>query len=188
MVLRKLQKMMNCKVAIIVGPEVGNEYESLRQTLEYFGAKVMVFHVGRPNDFIQVISGRALKGLNVSYIVFCFHGIKNEFVMPELHPDSYQKKEIPGNFGWQQIQKFSRFRKEVILTNACTLGTPKMANTLKIANVQAYIAPEKEVDGNAALLFFIRFFYEILDRKKSFPEAFAIAQSINEETEHFLLY
>ncbi len=175
------------KVAIIIGPEIGNEYEALRQTLECFGAIVVVFYIGRPSDFIQIINGRALKGLGVSYIIFCFHGVEREFVMPQLHPDAYLKKEPLGNFGWKQIQKYSRFRKEIILTNACTLGTLKMANTFRIANAQAYIAPEKELDSNAALLFFIHFFYGIIDQKKTLAEAFSSAQSLNEETKSFRL-
>ena len=36
------------KVAIVLGPEVGNEYEAIRQCLEYFGLVVYLVKIGRP--------------------------------------------------------------------------------------------------------------------------------------------
>lgn len=36
--------------------DTGSEVEAIRQTLEYFGYKVLNYQIGRPNDFINILN------------------------------------------------------------------------------------------------------------------------------------
>lgn len=70
-------------IALVVGDNSDLEAQSLRATLEYFGARVITYWIGRPQDLMDVLSGKSLYE-DMDYIIFCFHGEEGEFVMGEL--------------------------------------------------------------------------------------------------------
>ena len=60
-------------VALVVGFNSDLEAQSIRASLEYFGARVVTYWIGRPKDFVEVLSGKNLFN-DINYIIFCFHG------------------------------------------------------------------------------------------------------------------
>lgn len=167
------------KVAIIVGSEVGNEYEAIRQCLEYFGISVRLIKIGRPADFISILNGK--QSFQVDHLIFSFHGEKEAFVLPKLHPSVYKKGELRKNFGATQIEQYANFSGEMILTTACGLGSEAISEAFLKKGASTFIAPRDEIDGNTALLFIIRFYYELINHGKTISEAFEIAHEIDEE-------
>lgn len=56
-------------VALVVGFNSDLEAQSIRASLEYFGARVVTYWIGRPKDFIEVLSGKNLFN-DINYIIF----------------------------------------------------------------------------------------------------------------------
>ena len=47
-------------IALVVGFNSDLEAQSIRASLEYFGARVVTYWIGRPKDFVEVLSGKNL--------------------------------------------------------------------------------------------------------------------------------
>ena len=45
-------------IALVVGFNSDLEAQSIRASLEYFGARVVTYWIGRPKDFVGVLSER----------------------------------------------------------------------------------------------------------------------------------
>ncbi|SCC61701.1 Uncharacterized protein BTT61001_05073 [Bacillus thuringiensis] len=89
-------------VALVVGFNSDLEAQSIRASLEYFGAKVVTYWIGRPREFINILSGKGLYN-DIKYVIFCFHGEEGKFVMEELGEDIYEQDEPRGYFGAAEI-------------------------------------------------------------------------------------
>ncbi|MCU5703010.1 hypothetical protein OCF67_02075 [Bacillus wiedmannii] len=89
-------------VALVVGFNSDLEAQSIRASLEYFGTKVVTYWIGRPREFINILSGKGLYN-DINYVIFCFHGEEGEFVMEELGEDIYEQDEPRGYFGAAEI-------------------------------------------------------------------------------------
>lgn len=84
-------------VSLVVGPNCDMESYAIRSALEYFGVRVNIHWIGRPNDLIDVLSGEELDN-KVDYLILNFHGDEGRFCMPELDEDVYESNEPRGNF------------------------------------------------------------------------------------------
>ncbi len=93
-------------VALVVGFNSDLEAQSIRASLEYFGAKVITYWIGRPKEFVDILSGNGLYN-DIDYVVFCFHGEEGKFVMEELGEDIYEQDEPRGYFGAAEIYKYA---------------------------------------------------------------------------------
>nr|WP_255293717.1 hypothetical protein [Bacillus wiedmannii] len=89
-------------VALVVGFNSDLEAQSIRASLEYFGAKVVTYWIGRLREFINILSGKGLYN-DINYVIFCFHGEEGKFVMEELGEDIYEQDEPRGYFGAAEI-------------------------------------------------------------------------------------
>lgn len=174
-------------IALAVGHNSDLEAQSLRATLEYFGARVVTYWIGRPRDLMDVLSGKSLYE-DMEYIIFCFHGDKGEFVMGELGEDVYEEDEPRGDFGVAEIKRYAKLHNKYIINSGCTLGDPKLAEVFLNSGVKAYIGSTDYVDGNAALMFTIRLFYGIINHQKTIDDAFQDAKLLDDETLTFELY
>lgn len=56
-------------IALVVGFNSDLEAQSIRASLEYFGARVVTYWIGRPKDFVEVLSGKNLFN-DINYIYF----------------------------------------------------------------------------------------------------------------------
>ncbi|CCF16982.1 putative uncharacterized protein [Brevibacillus laterosporus GI-9] len=167
-------------VALVCGPDSDMDTQAIRATLEYFGARVFTYWIGRPNDFTAILSGEDLYP-NTDMIILNFHGDEGKFIMPELGEDVYDADEVPGNFGPEEISRFARLEGKIVVANGCSLGDPELAKAFLHCGCQTYIGPNDYPDGNAALLFVSRFFYEIIQNKKSIQEAFQVSKAMDDE-------
>lgn len=174
-------------VALVVGFNSDLKAQSIRATLEYFGARVVTYWIGRPKDFIDVFSGKTLYK-DINYVIFCFHGEEGKFVIEELGEDVYEKDEPRGYFGAAEIYKYAKLHNIHIVNSGCTLGEQKLAESFLRSGAKSYIGSIDYVDGNAALMFIIRLFHGVINHEKTLEEAFQEARSIDEETDTFRLY
>lgn len=174
-------------VALVVGFNSDLEAQSIRASLEYFGARVITYWIGRPKDFIEVISSKNVFN-DINYIIFCFHGEEGKFVMEELGEDIYEQDEPRGYFGAEEIYKYAKLHNTHIVNSGCTLGEQKLAESFLRSGAKSYIGSIDYVDGNAALMFTIRLFYGLISYEKTLEEAFQEAKLINEETHTFQFY
>lgn len=174
-------------VALVVGFNSDLEAQSIRASLEYFGAKVITYWIGRPKEFIDILSGKGLYN-DINYVVFCFHGEEGKFAMEELGEDIYEQDEPRGYFGAEEIYKYAKLHNTNIVNSGCTLGEQKLAESFLRSGAKSYIGSIDYVDGNAALMFTIRLFYGVINHGKTLEEAFQEASLIDEETRTFRLY
>lgn len=171
-------------VAIAVGPNTGNEYEAIRQMLEYFGCQVTVYFIGRPNDMIKILDGTLLSE-KLDHLIFSFHGEKEAFVMPELDPSIYEPEEPRGNFGYEEVFRYGRFSGQLLINTGCTLGIEKIGQSFLSRGVSVYIGAVDYIEGNSILAFINRFYYEIITNHLTVKEAYTKAMSIDNETRLF---
>lgn len=174
-------------VALVCGPDCDMETQALRASLEYFGARVFPYWIGRPNDFISVLSGEDIYP-DTDMIVLCFHGDEGKLLMPELGEDVYEPGEPAGDFGSDEILRFAKLEGKVVIGNGCTLGDPVLAQAFLDRGCRLYIGPNDYPDGNAALLFILRLFYEIIQNGKSTEEAYQAALCMGNEFSMYHLY
>lgn len=174
-------------IALVCGPGCELETEALRCTLEYFGLRVIAYWLGRPQDFMSILSGEDLYP-DIEVLVLNFHGDEGAFIMPELGEDVYEESEPRGNFGPQHIKQFANLPGKVVLANGCSLGSEQLALAFLESGCQTYIGPDDYPDGNTALMFAIRFFYERMTNQKSVKEAFLAARSLDEESSMYRIF
>lgn len=174
-------------VAVVCGPDCDMETQAIRSTLEYFGARVFTYWVGRPDDFISVLTGEDIYP-DTDMILLNFHGDDGKFIMPELDESVYEEGEPHGDFGPDEIKRFAALHDKIVIANGCTLGDPATAKAFVDAGCQAFIGPDDYPDGSMALMFVIRLFYEMIHHKKDIKVAFQLAQSVDEEMSMYRYY
>ncbi|WP_203363417.1 delta-aminolevulinic acid dehydratase [Bacillus sp. REN10] len=174
-------------VALVCGPDCDMEANAIRSAIEYFGGRVITYWIGRPNDLIAVLSGEDLYP-DTDYIILSFHGDEGQFIMPELDESVYEADEPQGDFGSNDVKRYAKLNNKIVLANGCTLGVPQLAQVFIESGCQTYIGPDDYPYGNAALMFALRFFYEIIQNKKSVKEAFELTKTTDEEMSMYQLY
>ncbi|RAL24077.1 delta-aminolevulinic acid dehydratase [Thermoflavimicrobium daqui] len=174
-------------VALVTGPNCDMEAYAIRSTLEYFGARVFTYWIGRPNDFIDVLSGKDLYPMT-DYIILNFHGDEGKFIMPELEESIYEENEPKEDFGDLEIRRYTDLKEKIVIGNGCTLGDTRLAQAFLDQGCKIYIGPDDYPFGNVALMFVLRFFYEIIQNKKCVKESFEIAQSMDQELRMYQIY
>lgn len=175
-------------VSLVVGPDCDLESFALRTALESFGARVIVHWIGRPNDLVDVLSGEDLDH-RVDYLILNFHGDEGRFYLPELGEEVYEPGEPRGEFFDQHdVMRYTSLKNVKVIASGCTLGAEALAKAFLHCGCHSYMGPDDYIDGNANLMFLLRFMYEVIQNKKSQLEAFEIAKSIDEETSMYRLY
>ncbi|UAT32594.1 delta-aminolevulinic acid dehydratase [Pseudobacillus badius] len=175
-------------VSLAVGPNCDMESYALRSTLECFGARVTMHWIGRPNDLVDVLSGRE-RDDKVDYLILNFHGDEGKFCMPELGEDVYETDEPRGEFfDAQDVIKYSNLKNLKVIASGCTLGSSLLATAFLTSGCHSYIGPNDYIDGNSNLMFMMRFFYELISNNKSQQEAFEVARNIDQETSMYQMY
>ena len=123
-------------VSLVVGSNCDIESLALRSVLESFGVRVTLHLIGRPNDFIDVLSGEDLND-QIDYLILNFHGDEGRFCMPELGPEVYELNEPRGEFfGPQEISNYCKLKDVKVIASGCTLGEKQLANAfLKVVAI-----------------------------------------------------
>lgn len=170
-------------ILILVIDSTGNEPEALRQTLEYLGYFVGIIYIGRPNNLISILKGNL--PFDPDCIILSCHGGNGEIIMPVLSADVYEENEPIGNFTALCIDKYLKLKNKLILNLSCTTGEKALAKAFSKNNT--YIAPEKYIEGNAALYFTISIFYEMA-KGTAVDKAYKTAKSTDSETKLFKIF
>ena len=174
-------------VALVCGPDCDMEVQAIRAALEYFGARVFTYWIGRPNDLIDVLSGNDLYP-NTNTIILCFHGEEGRLIMPELEESVYEQGEPKGHFGPEKIRRFARLAGKTVIGTGCSAGNSETAQAFLDSGCEIYIGPNDYPDGNDALMFVLRLFYDLIQNNRSVKEAFQNAKSLDAEMDMFQLY
>jgi hypothetical protein len=168
-------------VHLVVGPDCDFESMAIRAALESFGARVTL-------DLIDVLSGNNLPH-KVDYLILNFHGDEGRFCLPELGEEVYEENE-PRRifFEPQDVLTYCQLQDVKVIAAGCTLGWQQLATAFLESGCHSYLAPDDDIEGNANLMFLIRFFYEIITNHRNQQEAIELAQSIDTETAMYKLY
>ena len=179
--MQKGESMQNILIVNISG--TGNEAEALRQTLENMNYFVCIKNIGHPKDFTDILSGKLL--FDPDCIIVSCHGHDGKIIMPTLGDSLYETNEPKGDFSCEEIRRFIDISGKVIINLGCTTGSQALADTFSANNI--YIAPTGYIDGNAALFFAIRLFYELTSRKCDIKDAYLSAKKTDHETHLFCM-
>ena len=164
----------------------GTELEAaaIRAAAESFGASVFFYPIGRPADFLSVLTGTT--GFpEPDAVIFSFHGENGACLMPELGEDVYFPDEPRGPVGPDLIREHMRLKDRILLSTACTTGREKTAEAFREKG-NFYAGPSGYVEGTAALMFVLRFLYEWIAKNADPGTAAELAASADEETGSFL--
>lgn len=159
------------------------EAEAIRQVLESFGCLVLTNYIGRPNDLISVLSGAI--PFDPDIVILSGHGENGAIIMPVLADSVYTEHEPKGNFSSAEISQHLSLTGKTIISTCCTTGSAELSEAFSREN--AYIAPADYIEGSAALLFMVDFFYQIIHRNLTIEDAWNHARSLDKETEQFVL-
>lgn len=170
-------------VTIADAGDVGADPNALRHVLESFGARVIKHNIGRANDLIDLLSGNFY--IPSDYVILEFHGEDGEIIMPALGEDIYTKDEPRGNFGPKEIEKYYKIGNAFIINQGCSLGYKELADSFIYNGARAYIGARDDIEGSSSVFFTIRFFYELIQNRRSEKEAFLLAQNTDSETQLF---
>ena len=180
--------MRNIKTVLILDMgDTGNESEAIRQALEWFNYRVLRFCVGRPNDFIEVLSGEY--GVDFDYLIIsCHGGDDGEFLMPELGEEIYLQDEPREHFGAEHIKKYNKLQNKIIISTGCETGSNNGMNNVFTTSKNKFIAPIDGVDGNSVLPYLTALFYLLTQDKHDLQSAHKKASSLDKETKLFKLF
>jgi len=169
-------------VAIVCIDGCGSE--AWRQALESFGYFVVMYLVGRPQHFIEILSGKTI--IPVDYIIIACHGDDNRIIMTELGEDIYFPDEPRGNFGFNEIDKYLSLKDTCIISTGCSTGNEVMAKSF-VKNNNIYIAPTEDI--YTGFIFVVLFFYYLCSEIHGFDieTAYKKASSIDSDTGSFVL-
>jgi len=173
-------------IAIVILDNSFGEAIAIRSTLEALNFRTIWIQVGRPNDFIGVLS-RSLLYKDIDTIVICTHGKESRFIMPVLGKDIYKEGEPKDDFGTTEIRKYGDLKKITVISTGCTLGRESMGIAFIDIGAEAYIAPEDYIDATSCLIFVQNYFYYI-SRSFNTLMAFSQASNIDTETQLFRLF
>lgn len=174
-------------IALVSGPNCALETQAIRAVLESLGAQVVTYWIGRPDDLIRVLDGRALTP-DTDLIILSFHGDDGVLLMPVLESSIYLEEEPRTSFGPDEIMRYAQLNGRSVITTGCTLGSPAFAQALFRRRCSVYIGPEGYPDGNTVLMFVVRLCYEYIRQGGDLLSAYELARSMNADTAAFRLY
>lgn len=171
------------KTVLIAFADAALEAATVRGAAEALGASVYYYPIGRPSDFLAVLSGNT--GFPPADVtILCMHGEDGAFLMPALAEEVYEPDEPRGPVGPDLIRKALRTGNTVLLSTACTTGREDTAAAFRERGI-VYAAPSGYAEGSAALLFAVRFLYEYLAKGAAPRCAVLCAASQDGETSMF---
>lgn len=146
------------------------EANAIRAVLEYIGYRIDTILVGSRAEFMKILSGEVL---TESIIILVVHGIKEGIHMENENPIT------PSD-----ITAIAKLADKLIVNLGCDTGRDEYRKAFANSGVKNYIAPNGYPDGNSALMFVIRLFYE-LKKGTSVIDATTEAASLDKETAMF---
>lgn len=153
--------------------------ESLRKTLEYFGYFVGMYPIGRPQHFMDILSGKT--PFTYDYIVLECHGDEEgKILMGEVHESVLYPHEPRGNFGGEEISQYLTLKDTLIISTGCSTGNEELVKAF-VKNGNTYIAPIDDPDGDSGLIYAQSFFYHMTYNQFNIEDAHNKARNIDAE-------
>lgn len=156
-------------VSIICADEASTlETVAFRSVLEYLGFTVSVHWIGNKTDFLEVLQS---KKETEDLLVISSHGEEGKFFMPTDESVLFSELNVnlPG---------------KTVLSVGCDTSGAK--DEFMKGKCKAYIAPTDYPEGNDAMMFVVKFFWMIA-QKKSVQEAYESASSDMPKGSEFML-
>ena len=169
---------MKDSVLLLDFGDTGNEAEAIRQCLEWFGYDVLKCNIGRPIDFIKVLSGDYFA--EYKYLIISCHEIDGEIIMPELQESVYTADEPKGNFGAHEISKYIKLEGKIIINTGCSTGSSDEMKKAFVSSSNFYISPSGDPQGNSSLFFVVSLFYYL--KNNNLIDSVNLAKLANKET------
>lgn len=138
----------------------GGETEALRSVLETYGVRVNRFPVGQPRHLVAALGGVRQAA---RYVVLSCHGADGGILLDELIPEVARNQPFLGSAGPDEIRAHLRFPGSVVISTGCDTGTRALADAVFDAGGSAYLAPESEPFGHAAVFAVLYLFYELTE-------------------------
>ncbi len=172
------------KVLILNGDNSTLEDMAIRNVLEYFGYVVTMVHMGRPQDYFDIFSGK--EAFDYDYMIIGCHGDQGKIIVPVLGESAYYPDECRGNLGFEELQGKVTIKDKVVVCTGCTTGSSELYKVFT-ANNNAFIAPIDYIEANSDLMFVVQLFYHLFNGL-SLEESVALARETDAETGLFKLY
>ena len=172
------------RVLILNGEGTGLESLAIRSVLEYFGYIVIMYNIGRPQDYFDVFSGK--QNFNYDYLIIVCHGDNGKIIIPILGENVYYSNECRNNIGYEELQGLVKINDKTVICTGCTTGAGELYKEFN-RNNNTFVAPTDYIEANGSLLFIVNLFYH-LSNGSSFKDSFAIASAIDNETKLYNFY
>lgn len=172
------------RVWILNGDSATVEDTAIRSVLEHFGYIVTMVHIGRPQDYFDIFSGK--ETFDYDYMIIGCHGDNGKIIVPVLGESVYYPNECRGNLGYEELQGKVVIKDKTVICTGCTTGSGDLHKVFT-SNNNTFIAPMDYIEGNSDLLFVIHLFYHLFNGV-SLEDSFALAKKMDDETALFKMY
>ncbi len=172
------------RVLILNGDNATLEDMAIRNVLEHFGYVVTMVHIGRPQDYIDIFSGK--ETFDFDYLIIGCHGDNGKIRVPVLGESVYYPDECRGDLGFEELQGKVTIKNKIVISTGCTTGSGELHKAFT-ANNNAFIAPIDYIEGNSDLMFVVQLFYH-LSNGLSLEDCVALARKTDTETGLFTMY
>ena len=160
--------------------------EPIRQALEYMGYFVGMHKIGRPQHFIDILSGKTPCAYD-SIVINCHGDGDGKIIMPKLHESVYFSDEPCRNFGFKEINQYMQLQNKLIVSTGCSTGNEALVKAFT-KNCNTYIAPVCDPNGSSAMIYICLLFYHINFDRFNIEDAHSKASSIDVDTKMFTLF
>ena len=172
------------RVLILNGNGIGLESFAVRSVLEYFGYIVIMYNIGRPQDYFDIFIGK--QNFNYDYLIIGCHGDDGKIIVPILGENVYYPNECRNNIGYEELQGLVKIKDKTVICTGCTTGAGELCKEFN-RNNNIFVAPTDYIEANCSLMFIVNLFYH-LSNGLSFKDSFAIASAIDSETKLYKIY
>ena len=172
------------RVLILNDEGAALENIAIRSVLEYFGYIVIMYNIGRPQDYFDIFSGK--QNFNYDYLIIGCHGDDGKIIVPILGENVYYQNECRNNIGYEELQGLVKIKDKTVICTGCTTGAGELCKEFN-RNNNIFVAPTDYIEANNSLMFIVNLFYH-LSNGLSFKDSFTRAGSIDGETELYALY
>jgi hypothetical protein len=168
----------------IIVLDLAFEALAVRSALELWNVQVTMHPVGEAKDLVSMLRG---KGMRSTIIFLIGHG-DDGFVLPELNPDLEKDQPYHQRLTPEDLKEFLHLPGCTVISCCCSTGGTVYADSFLSGGCKAYIGPDGDPDGDAALFYSLHLAYEWICKGTDLKTAHQRAASHDSQTAMFKLY
>jgi hypothetical protein len=165
----------------------GGEALAFRGILEQIGLRhglrVNLHLVGRASQLVRLLSEPG-----APHLLLIGHGDEGGIVIPDLPPELAAAEPFNALLRPEDVRACAKLDGRVVVCTGCSTGNEDLAQAFLAAGASAYIAPEADEDGEAAMGFSVALYFGLLYLDLPLAEAVEQARALGGETELFRLF